>query len=230
MPTKPADLRPLPPVVRDLAHRLCATAQSGDVRLTQKGRMRQDPASSWMTFSATQTISTTTCAFEWRARSGPAGMISIRDALVGGEGVLDVKALGFIPIAHIGSSPALTRGELMRYLAELPLAPAAILANPSLYWRSDGPDRLIVTAGTGETAAEVSFTLDSDGRIATILAPDRPRGLKNDFVPTPWQGRFTDYRQHLGVWLPFAAEVSWTLDGQEFIYWQGHMQSWTAGQ
>ena len=222
--------RPVPAAVRDLAHRLCAIAQIGDVRLTQKGRMRQDAASSWMTFSARQTISITTCAFEWRARTGPAGMVSIRDALAGGEGVLDVRALDFIPMARIGSSPAITRGELMRYLAELSLAPAAILFNPSLSWRSDGPDRLIVSARAGDQTAEVSLTLDSEGRIASVFASDRPRAAKADFVPTPWHGRFTDYRQHLGVWLPFAAEVGWTIDGAPIVSWEGRMQSWAVSK
>ena len=87
-----AEARPAPSPVRELAQRLCATVQAGDIRLTQKGRMRQDPASSWMNFSATQTISTTSCSFDWRARTGPFGMISVRDALVDGEGALDVNA------------------------------------------------------------------------------------------------------------------------------------------
>lgn len=189
--------------------------------------MRQDAASGWMKFTARQTISTTSCSFAWRARTGPAGMISVRDALIGGEGVLDVRALGFIPIAHMGGSADATRGELMRYLAELPLAPAAILDNPSLRWRSDGPDRLIVGAGSGDTAAEVTFTLGTDGRVAGVFAPDRPRAEKNSFVPTPWQGRFRDYRHHLGFWLPFAAEVGWRLNGDDVICWEGQMQSWS---
>ena len=226
--------QPLPQAVRDLAHRVCASAHggphSGDVRLTQKGRMRQDATSGWMHFTARQTISTTSCAFDWRARTGPAGTISIRDALVGGEGVLDVRALGFIPVAHMGGSPDATRGELMRYLAELPLAPAAILGNPSLRWRSDTAVRLIVSAGSGDTAAEVTFTLGTDGRVASVFAPDRPRAVKNTFVPAPWQGRFSDYRQHRGFWLPFAAEVSWPVNGADSIYWQGQMQSWTDDQ
>jgi len=216
-----------PPAVRDLALRLCGSAQSGDVNLTQKGRMRQDAASSWMKFTARQTISITSCAFDWRARAGPLGMISVRDALVDCKGLLNVRALGFMPIAHIESSADATQGELMRYLAELPLAPAAILGNPSLRWRSDGPDRFFVEASSGEVSAEVMFTLGSDGRIASVFAPDRPRAEKGRFIPTPWQGRFYNYRPHLGFWLPFAAEVGWRLDGVDVICWEGQMQSWT---
>lgn len=217
----------LPPAVRDLARRLGATGgKRGDIHLTQSGRMRQDASAGWMKFRARQTISTTSCAFEWRARAGPAGVIAVRDALVDGEGALDVRALGFIPIAHIGSTPAITRGELMRYLAELALAPQTILGNAGLRWRSNGPDQLMVSAGVGDATAEVTLDLDGEGRIAAVFAEDRPRAVKADTVATPWRGRFSDYRQHLGFWLPFAAAVSWIVDGTEFVYWEARMETW----
>ncbi len=220
--------RRLPPAVYDLALRLGANTLTGrDVCLRQTGRMRQDAASGWMKFSARQTISIHACAFEWRARTGPLGMVSVRDALSGGDGVLDVRALGFIKIAHLRPSPALTRAELMRYLAELSWAPDAILFNTALRWRSHGPDRLIVSAGAGDAEAEVTLTLDSDGRIASVFAADRPRGVKDTFTPTPWQGRFTDYRQHHGFWLPFSGDVSWTIGASAFVYWEGRVEDWS---
>jgi hypothetical protein len=94
-------------------------------------------AESWKAFTASQSTSTRECAFEWRARSGPFGMISVRDALQHGEGQLDVTALGFITLIRAERSAALMRGELMRYLAELALAPDAILLNTALRWRAD---------------------------------------------------------------------------------------------
>lgn len=221
------DAAQLPTAVRDLAHRL--GAKPGDPRivcLTQSGRMRSDAAAAWMTFRARQTIATASCAFEWRARAGPGGMISVTDALTDGVGALQVRALGFIPLARLAATPALTRGELMRYLAELPLAPDGILSNAGLRWRSDGPDRLIVGAGEGETGVEVTLGLDGEGRVATAFAPDRPRAVKKTNVPTPWGGRFADYRLHDGLWLPFAADVSWTIDGAAFVYWEGRMETW----
>ena len=221
--------RRLPPAVYDLALRLGANTHAGrDVALRQTGRMRQDPASGWMKFTARQFISSYTCAFEWCASTGPFGMVSVRDALSGGQGALDVRTLGFIKIAHMSPSPALTRGELMRYLAEVAWAPDAILFNTALRWRSDGPDRLIVGAGAGDAAAEVTLTLDGDGRIASVFAADRPRGVKDTFTLTPWQGRFTDYRQHKGFWLPFSGEVSWTIGASTFVYWEGRIEGWEA--
>ncbi|MEO5755251.1 MAG: DUF6544 family protein [Mesorhizobium sp.] len=221
----------LPAAVYDLARRLGANPEirRTTVKLTQTGRMKQRlGATSWMSFTATQTISTSECAFDWRARFGPFGMISVRDALKGGQGRLDVMALGIIPLARAERSSALMRGELMRYLAELAWAPDAILFNATLRWRDDGPDGLAVSAGAGETAVEVTLSLDSDGRIAGAFAPDRPRSATAPILPTPWRGRFSDYHRQGDMWLPFSGEVAWEIDGNETVYWQGQIERWEA--
>ena len=219
----------LPAAVYDLAMRLGVKPKDyrSSVTLTQTGRLKRDlGVKSWIAFTATQTISTRACEFDWRARAGPFGMVSARDALKDGEGRFDVMALGVIPIARAEHSSALVRGELMRYLAELAWAPDAILLNTALRWREDGPDRLAVSAGAGETASEVILSLDSEGRIAGSFAPDRPRSASAPILPTPWRGRFSDYRQHGNMWLPFAGEVAWEIDGKDEVYWQGRIESW----
>jgi hypothetical protein len=218
----------LPAAVYDLALRLGANPEMNrtTVNLTQTGRMKPSGAAQWMSFSAKQTIATRECAFEWRARAGPLGMVSVCDALKDGEGRLDVLGLGIVPISRAEHSSALMRGELMRYLAELAWAPDAILLNTALRWREDGPDKLAVSVGVGETAAEVTLNLDSEGRIAGGFAPNRPRSATAPFLPTPWRGRFSDYRRHNGMWLPFAGEVGWETDRVEEIYWQGRIEHW----
>ena len=218
----------LPAAVYDLALRLGANPRLGStsVRLGQSGRMRQIGDRRWMAFRAKQDISTLHCAFDWRARAGPAGLISAHDALTEEGGRFDVRALGLIPIVRADRTPALQRGQLMRYLAELPWAPDAFLHNAELRWHQDGSDKLVVGAGSGETAAEVELSLDSEGRIAGAFAPDRPRSATAPFLPTPWRGRFSDYRRHSNMWLPFAAEVGWVIDGEEVIYWQGRIEHW----
>ena len=221
--------RLLPAAVYDLAMRLGADPDCGtdSVFLRQRGRMKTKLDSpSWMGFTATQSISTRECAFDWRANGGPAGMISVRDALTVGEAQLDVKALRLFSLAHAENSPALVRGELMRYLAELAWAPDAILHNTGLRWRIHGTDTLAVTAGSGETVSEVVLSLNSEGRIAGAFAPDRPRSATVPNLPTPWRGRFSDYRLHNGRWLPFSGEVGWNIDGQEIVYWQGQINEW----
>ena len=221
----------LPTAVYQLALRLGADPRraKATVRLGQTGSMREVVAATWMTFRAERKISNLHCAFEWRARTGPLRSIFVRDALAGGRGRLDVRVLGFIPIGASNSSPQLTRGELMRHLAELAWAPDAILHDTELRWREDGPDTLAVSAGAGETETEVVLTLDDEGRIGGAFAPDRPRAVKASFLPTPRRGRFSDYRRHDDRWLPFAGEVAWVIDGVETVYFQGQIEHWGAG-
>jgi hypothetical protein len=218
----------LPPEVSELASRLGADSrcERAMVRFDQSGRMRASAGSDWMAFRAKQTMSVIHCAFEWRARTAPLGVVVVRDMLENGEGKQSIKALGLVPMARVDPSTALTRGQLIRYLAELPLAPDAILCNDWLVWRSTSPRTLSVSSGTGDRRAEVSFTLDGDGRVIEVFAEDRPRTVGKGFVPTPWRGRFSDYRLHKGRWLPFAAEVEWEIDGKLDVVWQGRMESW----
>lgn len=222
---------PLPDAVRELAIRLGVNPDDTPSRvlLTQTGRMKRDLESDgWMAFAATQTISTGNCEFDWRARAGPFGLISGRDALAGGAGRFDIMALGIIPIARAEHTPALVRGELMRYLAEIAWAPHAILHNRALRWRVINAETLSVSAGLGETICEVMLNLDSDGRIAGAFASDRPRNATPPILPTPWRGRFADYRLHHGIWLPFAGEVAWEIEGKTVPYWQCRIDRWAA--
>ena len=222
----------LPAAVYDLAMRLGVKPDENrdEVRLTQTGRMKRSlDSESWMKFTATQTISTRACAFDWRAKFGPFGIVTVQDALQRGEASLAVKAFGLIPITRAVPTPALVRGELMRYLAELPWAPAAMLLNTTLRWREDAPDTFVVSAGAGDTASDVILTLDSSGRIAGAFAADRPRSASAPHLPAPWRGWFSGYRLHDSHWIPFAGEVAWEIGGKPAVYWQGRLESWEIG-
>ena len=219
-----------PTEVRDLALRLGADPVPGArrVALTQTGQMRLDLTSNrWLAFTARQTIAVASCAFDWQARFLPFGLLAVVDALNDGKGRLEATALGFIPVMRAAPGPALTRGELMRYLAELAYAPDAILHNHDLRWRVENAETLHVSAGSGDTAVEVRLSLGPDGRIASIFAADRPRSAKPPILPTPWQGSFSDYRQRDGRWVPFRGEVGWQIEAMATPYWRGHLTGWS---
>jgi hypothetical protein len=222
----PALGRPLPPAVVALARR-CG-AQIGDVAadhvvLTQTGAMRADATHRWAPFKARQSMAMDVAGFAWRAATGPFGCIRITDALEADGGRLTVMALGLVPLAHVPRNAALTKGELQRYLAELPLAPDAILRNAGLDWEELSSTCLRVSAAVGAVRAHVDLTLGADGLVASASTPGRPR---LEGVEHPWQGRFSDYRIHEGRQIPFAAEASWTIGGEETAYWRGAMLTW----
>lgn len=223
-------VRRLPEPVVDLANRLGADAASHAqiVRLTQSGDMRLGTGAQRTRFRAKQTINLRQNGFAWRASMAPFGAISVCDAYRDGVGALDVRLFGLIRLARM-DGPALAKGEIMRYLAELAWAPDAIQLNHSLDWLVIDEKTLCVAAGSGAGRGSVRIELDDEGRISSIFAPDRPYTDGKVTEERPWSGRFFDYRCHAGRWLPFAAEVGWTVDGKVANYWRGTLSSWEIG-
>lgn len=219
----------LPQAVRDLAMRLGAneTGVVGQTVLTQEGEMKLSLTSPrWHSFTARQTMAVTSCAFSWHARFWPFGYLSVTDALQAGRGQLDVTALGLIPVLRSVPSVALTKGEMQRYLAELPFAPDAILHNRALGWRVITENEIAVSCGPAAMQTEVTFALNADGRVASATADDRPRSATAPHLPTPWRAELSDYRLTHGRWVPFAGQVAWVIDGIEMPYWRGVLSSW----
>lgn len=221
----------LPVEVRDLARRYGASDARPEhrVALRQKGVMRDGPHNRWAAFRAEQSISLTRPAFRWTARTGPLGLVTVTDALRCGQPRLEVRAFGLLTLARQAVTPALTKGELMRYLAELPWAPDALLHNRALDWEVLAPARLRVSAACGADRAAVDLHLGDDGLVAAISAAGRPRMEGVRTVERPWWGRFGDYRSHAGRRLPFRAEVGWRLEDQDVVVWRGFIVDWAMG-
>ncbi|MBN8949854.1 DUF6544 family protein [Rhizobium sp. 60-20] len=216
----------IPSAIEDLANRLGFRPGRGSAaRLSQVGTMRNSSDGRWTKFTATQRIDFQNPGFEWRARVGPFGLLCVRDALKDEGPILDVKVLG-IRLISASSGPSATKGEIMRYLAELAWAPDAIMQNEQLHWRVLNHDTLSVACEAQSARGEVQLGLDSDGRIGSVYAPDRPRREGATFVERPWRGRFYDYRWHDGRWLPFAGEVGWDVGGESFVAWRGELTNW----
>ena len=88
----------------------------------------------------------------------------------------------------------------MRYLAELVLAPHAMLYNPKLSWR------------------EIE-----NGDITRVEADDRPRIAGRCTVPTRWEGRCYDYRELDRCRIPTRPVANWLLEDGPFEYWRGQV-------
>ena len=213
----------LPNEICDLAKRLGvrSDATGSMVTLTQVGEMRDPPATRWMKFTARQTISVDRSDFRWRARAGPLGCVTVVDALDRGQGELSVKLFGMIPLTRVTGVKAVIQGELMRYLAELPFSPDAIVNNRELTWSIWS--ETIFTVGVGDVTIDIE--LDAEGRIGSVRA-DRPRKEGSAFVTRPWRGRLFDYRRTGDRWIPHAADVGWVLNGGLQIAWRGSIIDW----
>ncbi len=183
------------------------------------------PGSPWREFSAEQTISVYAPGFIWLAGTTVGSLLPLRilNSYVGGHGRLEARLFGSLPLAR-AAGPAIDRGELMRYLAELVWAPHAMLLNPHLDWRTLGRESVEVSAAATTPPARVRLLFEA-GEIRRIEADDRPRMEGRRTAARPWAGRFFDYRALGDLRIPTRGEVSWILDGNPFACWRGEVTS-----
>jgi hypothetical protein len=229
-PTAPEERTDLPPDVFTLVRRLSVSAGESSrlVRLTQSGEMWLKPGSKPSAFTAQQIIAVAEVGFLWRARFRLAGVsMQIIDYLVHGEGGLQGCLLDALPVVSMTSGDATFRGEAMRYLSELMWNPDGILFNKALEWRVINARTLAVATGEGARRCEVRLLLNEAGDMIGMEATDRPRQVGGGVIDCPWFGRGGNYQSIDGRRIPTRAEVGWIIDGVEFIYWRGRIESWS---
>ena len=180
---------PLPAIVQSYLGR-AASAQPAPaaVWLRQADEMRAMPNAQWRPFTAEQVISVHRPGFAWLARMQAMPLLSaqILDCYIDDKGLLEARLCGSLPLAQ-AAGQEVSRGELMRYLAELIWAPHAILHNPQLSWREIDASVVVVSTASAGGPARVRLIFE-DGDIARIEADDRPRTVGRRIVPTRWEG------------------------------------------
>ena len=126
-----------------------------------------------MRFTATEMVDVTTPG--WRAKTGPLSCLTVVNRLSREGARSELRLFGLLPLS--GSPPdraAFHKGQIMRYLAEIPWSPDAIVRNRTLEWTglSNGL-RVSHPSVFGRFSVDIEF--DADGRIDQVSAPDRPR-------------------------------------------------------
>jgi hypothetical protein len=171
--------------------------------------------------TADQWTGTMTPGIVWSA-AGTMNALPVRviDAFVSGKGELTAKLLGAIQVAG-GTGPDYDKGELMRYLSELPVYPDAILNNGALTWEQLDPATVRVSASYADGVASVRFIFDAAGDILEMRSDDRPMTVDGRTVATPWNGIYGRYTQFGPYRIPAYGEVGWVLPTGLFTYWHG---------
>ncbi|MCR4403575.1 MAG: hypothetical protein NUW12_12570 [Firmicutes bacterium] len=180
----------------------------------------------WRPFTSSQRVVTKRPGFVWDARilMAPGLKVFVRDAYVAGRGVLTAKLLGLITVMEQPSTAQLGQGELMRFLAEAAWYPTALLPSQGVRWEAVDDTRASATLSDGSNTARLVVEFDSQGLIASVTSEARYREVRGAQVPTPWQGRFWDYRLHDGMMIPFEGEVAWLLPEGPKPYWRARIQ------
>lgn len=188
------------------------------VILHQRGEMRLE-SGKWVPFTAEQTFEATRCAFVWhaRARVAPLVTVVVEDAYEDGHGRLEAKLFGAIRVAGGEPGVDLDRGELLRYLAELPFNPLALLHNPDLHFEASSRGARV---WAGDPTTWVDFSFDDAGLPHEMYAGTRVRG---GVGVQPWGARFSEYADMGDAHVPVRAEVWWGEGDAREVYWRGEI-------
>jgi hypothetical protein len=181
----------------------------------------------WVPFTSRQFVVTRRPGFVWDARMPmlPGLAVHVHDAYVAGEGLLRPAILGLFPLAELGGGGDIAYGELMRVFAEAAWYPTALLPSQGVRWDAVDEHSARATLVDGPITLTLTFGFDAEGLVTTVRAQARGRTLGGRIVPTPWEGRWSDYQWHDGLRVPMTGEVAWLLPAGAKTYWRGTITS-----
>lgn len=193
------------------------------VRLSQRGELVPSPGARPLRFTAEQTIDALRSAFRWVAtvRLGPVTLMTATDAYEDGRGSLVVRALGLVPVMR-GTGADFDRGELQRYLGEVPFCPPALVSHPTLEWSAVDADTVRLRDRADGSGATVDLALD-EARGAVTCRADRPRAVGKGTVTTPWEAVSDVPHEWSGMRVPTRIEVAWQLPEGRFTYFRAEI-------
>jgi hypothetical protein len=191
------------------------------VNLSQQGLFNMsETKAKWSLFTATQFVTTQRPGFDWDARIQMAPGVSafVHDAYMLGEGSLHVSLLGLFTVADVRETPQAAQGELLRFFAEMPWYPTALLPSQGVRWEAIDNTSARATLTDAPTTVSLVFRFNAEGTIETMRAEARYR---DKLTAMPWSGRFWDYSTRDGMLIPLQGEVGWEYPDGIRLYYKG---------
>jgi uncharacterized protein DUF6920 len=184
-----------------------------------------DSSQRWAPFTSDQRVITHRPGFDWDARIAvaPGFEVRVHDAYIDGEGLLHAALLAMFPLVIQRGTREMAEGELMRFLAESPWYPTVLLPDQGVRWEPLDDRSAVATLGDGRVSASLVFRFAPNGLLESVRSETRGRLVAGVAVPTPWLGRWSDWRWVNGVRIPTRGEVSWLLPAGPLPYWRGQV-------
>jgi hypothetical protein len=202
----------------------------------------------WKPFTATQLVITQRLGFDWDAciQMTPGLNAFVHDTYLLGKGSLQASLLGLFILAKMSDAPEMNQGELLRFFAETPWYPTALLPSQGVRWEAIDDNSARATLTDGATTASVVFQFNAEGAIATFWAEARyrathgyalgrklaglfssrwavARGAIAPLTAMPWGGSLRDYSVRDGMLIPLDGEVGWEYPEGTRLYFKGQI-------
>ncbi|MBC7897530.1 MAG: hypothetical protein H7066_19075 [Cytophagaceae bacterium] len=202
------------------------------VRLTEEGTFLTRPENDgWGRFTATHDIVPVPAGFVWDARisMGPGITVRVRDSFVNGAGSMFGSVHGMFRVMSMENTPEMAEASLQRYLAEAVWVPTSLLPVSGVQWTALDSASARATLTSASTRATLDFHFDpATGLVSRVFAEARGRAVGGSVVPTPWQGRWSEWSMRNGMKIPSAGEVEWLLPEGPQPYYRGRLASYSV--
>lgn len=182
----------------------------------------------WKPFTSRQQVVTRNPGFLWDAEVAmfPGLPAHVEDSYIAGHGRLIAKVFGLFTVADSQGTGEIARGEFMRYFAESPWYPTALLPSQGVRWQAVDDACANATLVDGPITLTLLFRFNDAGLIASVRAESRGAGVGKDgvMVMLPWDCALSDYQPQGGMLIPMTGEAAWVRPEGRKVYFVGRVK------
>jgi len=224
------ELEGLPgPVRRYFQAALCAgQPMVAAVTFAMAGTFNQSATGEhWKSFRSRQRVVTRRPGFLWDARISmlPGLRVRVVDSYVAGSGHLHAAVAGLVTVADMQGEGDIAQGEFMRYFAETPWYPTALLPSQGVRWTTVDELSARATLADGPLSQTLLFRFNGDGLVDSVRSDARGGLVDGKMVTMPWECSMSGYTRRNGMMVPDCGEAAWMQPAGRKSYFRGTLTS-----
>ena len=188
-------------------------------------------AEQWKPFTSKQRVVTAVAGsspgFMWDAKIAMLPGIKVRvvDSYIAGNGLVQAAMLGLFTVADMGGGGEMARGEFMRFFAETPWYPTALLPSQGVQWAAVDGTSANATIVDGPLTLTLLFHFNDAGLIDSVRAEARGGMVGKEMVTRPWECGLSNYQVRDGMTVPMSGEAAWVRPDGLKTYFMGSVKS-----
>jgi hypothetical protein len=165
----------------------------------------------WKPFTSLQRVVTRRPGFLWDAQVSmlPGLTVRVVDSYIARKGLLHAAVLGLYTVADVSGGGEIARGEFMRFFAEAPWYPTALLPSQGVLWDAVDDRSANATIVDGPLTLTLLFRFNDAGLIESFRAEARHAMNGKEMTMIPWEGNWSNYQTREGMTVPLTGEVAW---------------------
>ena len=190
-------------------------------------------AEQWKPFTSMQRIVTARAGcgsgFMWDAQISmlPGIKVHVVDSYIAGKGLVQAAMLGLFTVADMGGGGEMARGEFMRFFAETPWYPTALLPSQGVQWAAVDGTSANATIVDGSVTLTLLFHFSDAGLIESVRAEARGGMVGKKMVMRLWECRLSNYQVRDGMTVPISGEAAWVRPDGRKTYFRGTVTAMT---